>query len=308
MNCGVSMDKETLKGKKVAVLMGGVSSEREISLKSGDAILKSLQGSGYNAVGIDVDNAISEKLRTEAIEMAYIALHGRYGEDGAIQGLLEIMGIPYTGSGVLASALAMDKCISKFVLESRKLPTPRYTVCFAGSTFAFPYPFIVKPAHEGSTIGISVVNDESEVHKALTEAFRYDKKVLVEEYLPGREITVGIVNGEPLPIVEVKPSSGFYDFTAKYTKGMTEYLVPADLPIQLSFRASEIALEAWTAFEMAGCVRIDMIIHDDVPYVIDINTSPGMTETSLVPKAWASLGRTFDQLVERVLSEATLKA
>ena len=134
------MDKETLKGKKVAVLMGGVSSEREISLKSGDAILKSLQGSGYNAVGIDVDNAISEKLRTEAIEMAYIALHGRYGEDGAIQGLLEIMGIPYTGSGVLASALAMDKCISKFVLESRKLPTPRYTVCLPARPSLFPTP------------------------------------------------------------------------------------------------------------------------------------------------------------------------
>lgn len=308
MSCGVSMDRERLKQKKVAVLMGGVSSERDISLKSGDAVLTSLQRSGYNAIGIDVDSTIAETLRAEAIEVAYVALHGRYGEDGAIQGLLEILGIPYTGPGVLASALAMDKYISKFVLDSRKLPTPRYTVCFAGSTFSFPYPFIVKPAHEGSTIGITIVKNESEVHKALTDAFRYDKKVLVEEYLSGREITVGIVNGEPLPIVEVKPSSGFYDFTAKYTKGMTEYLVPADLPVQTTFRASEIALEVWSAFEMAGCVRIDMIIHDDIPYVIDVNTSPGMTETSLVPKAWACLGRTFDQLVETILSEATLKA
>lgn len=307
MNCGVSMDRERLKQKRVAVLMGGTSSEREISLKSGNAVLKSLQQSGYNAIGIDANNGIAGTLRTGAIEIAYIALHGRYGEDGTIQGLLEILGIPYTGSGVLASALAMDKCISKFVLDNLEIPTPRYTVCFAGQTFSFPYPFIVKPAHEGSTIGINIVKNEAEVHKALTDAFRYDKKVLVEEYLPGREITVGIVNGEALPIVEVKPSSGFYDYTAKYTKGMTEYLVPADLPPEVALRASEIALEVWSAFEMAGCARIDMIIHDDVPYVIDINTSPGMTETSLVPKAWACLGRTFDQLVETILTEATLK-
>jgi D-alanine-D-alanine ligase len=302
------MDKERLKQKRVAVLMGGTSSEREISLKSGDAVLRSLQQSGYNAIGIDADNGIAQSLRAEGIEVAYIALHGRYGEDGAIQGLLEILGIPYTGSGVLASALAMDKCISKLVLDNLKLPTPRYTVCLAGSTFSFPYPFIVKPAHEGSTIGINIVKNEAEVHKALTDAFRYDRKVLVEQFLSGREITVGIVNGEPLPIVEVKPSSGFYDYTAKYTKGMTEYLVPADLPPEVAFRASEIALEVWSAFEMAGCARIDMIVHEDVPHVIDINTSPGMTETSLVPKAWAYLDRTFDQLVERILTEATLKA
>jgi D-alanine-D-alanine ligase len=302
------MDKERLKQKRVAVLMGGTSSEREISLKSGDAVLRSLQQSGYNAIGIDADKGVAQSLRADGIEVAYIALHGRYGEDGAIQGLLEILGIPYTGSGVLASALAMDKCISKLVLDNLKLPTPRYTVCLAGSTFSFPYPFIVKPAHEGSTIGITIVKNEAEVHKALTDAFRYDRKVLVEQFLSGREITVGIVNGELLPIVEVKPSSGFYDYTAKYTKGMTEYLVPADLPPEVAFRASEIALEVWSAFEMAGCARIDMIVHDDLPHVIDINTSPGMTETSLVPKAWACLGRTFDQLVETILTEATLKA
>lgn len=307
MNCGVSMDSEMLKRKRVAVLMGGTSSEREISLKSGEAVLKSLRESGYNAIGIDVDNAIAETLRTEAVDVAYIALHGRYGEDGTIQGLLEVLGIPYTGSGVLASALAMDKCISKFVLDNLEIPTPRYTVCFAGMTFSFPYPFVVKPAHEGSTIGINIVKNEAQVHKALTDAFRYDKKILIEEYLPGREITVGIVNGEALPIVEVRPSSGFYDYTAKYTKGMTEYLAPADLQPEIALLSSEIALRVWSAFEMAGCARVDMIVHNDVPYVIDINTSPGMTETSLTPKAWACLGRTFDQLIETILMEATLK-
>lgn len=307
MNCGVSMDKERLRRKRVAVLMGGTSSEREISLKSGTAVLKSLQQNGYNVIGIDANNGVAQTLRAEGIEVAYIALHGRYGEDGTIQGLLEILGIPYTGSGVLASALAMDKCTSKLVLDDMDLPTPRYTVCLAGSMVSFPYPYIVKPAHEGSTIGITIVKNEADLHKALTDAFRYDKKVLVEEYLPGREITVGIVNGEALPIVEVKPSSGFYDFAAKYTKGMTEYLVPADLPPEVAFRASEIAFKVWNVFELAGCARIDMIVHNDVPYVIDINTSPGMTETSLVPKAWAYLGRTFGQLVETILTEATLK-
>lgn len=287
--------------------MGGTSSEREISLKSGDAVLKGLRQSGYKAVGIDADKGIAQTLRAEVIDVAYIALHGRYGEDGTIQGLLEILGIPYTGSGVLASALAMDKCMSKLLLDNLGLPTPPYTVCHAGSTFSFPYPFIVKPAHEGSTIGISIVKNEADVHKALTDAFRYDKKVLIEQYLSGREITVGIVNGEALPIVEVKPSSGFYDYTAKYTKGMTEYLVPADLAPEIAFRATEVALKVWSAFELAGCARIDMIVHDDVPHVIDINTSPGMTETSLVPKAWAYLGRTFDHLVEAILTEATLK-
>lgn len=301
------MDKEKLKEKKIAVLMGGTSSEREISLRSGDAVLKGLRQRGYNAVGIDTDNGIGQTLRAEEIEVAFIALHGRYGEDGTIQGLLEILGIPYTGSGVLASALAMDKCTSKFLLDNLGLPTPRYTVCHAGSMFSFPYPFIVKPAHEGSTIGINIVKNETEVHKALTDAFRYDKKVLVEEYLLGREITVGIVNGEALPLVEVNPSSGFYDYTAKYTKGMTQYLVPADLQPEVALRASEVALQVWSTFELAGCARIDMIVHDDVPYIIDINTSPGMTETSLVPKAWEYLGRTFDQLVETILAEATLK-
>jgi D-alanine-D-alanine ligase len=307
LSCGVSMDKERLRQKKVAVLMGGTSSERDISLKSGDAVLRSLQQNGYNAIGIDADNGVAQMLRAEAVEVAYVALHGRYGEDGTIQGLLEILGIPYTGSGVLASALTMDKCTSKLLLDNLNVPTPRYTVCLAGSTFSFPYPFIVKPAHEGSTIGITIVKNEGEVHKALTDAFRYDKKVLIEEYLPGREITVGIVNGETLPIVEVKPSSGFYDYAAKYTKGMTEYSVPADLPPEVAFRASEIALEVWSAFELAGCARIDMILNDDAPNVIDINTSPGMTETSLVPKAWEYQGRTFGQLVEAILTEASLK-
>jgi len=165
----------------------------------------------------------------------------------------------------------------------------------------------VKPANEGSTIGISIVKKQKEVMAAIKKARMFDKKVMIEKYIEGDEITVGIVNGEALPVVQVKPSSGFYDFEAKYTKGMTEYIVPAKIDKTIAKKAGDIAMEVYKAFELAGCVRIDMLVDDDLPKVIDINTSPGMTETSLVPKAWESLGRTFDELVEAILMEASLK-
>jgi D-alanine-D-alanine ligase len=249
------------------------------------------------------------ELRAERIDVAFVALHGRWGEDGTVQGLLEMMAIPYTGAGVLGSALAMDKCLGKVLLVSQDIPTPAYKICRSEEETDFPLPFVVKPAREGSTVGISIVRREDEVEAAAKTAFRYDRKVLIEAYVPGREITVGVVNGTPLPIVEVRPKSGFYDFEAKYTKGMTEYLVPADLPPSVAERARDEALAVWSLFELSGCARVDMIIDDGgLPLVIDINTSPGMTETSLVPKAWAQLGRTFDQLVEEIARGADLKA
>ena len=302
------MDKQELKEKKIGVLMGGLSSESEISLRSGNAILQSLIRSGYRAVAIDMDRGIVERLQREAIEIGFIALHGRWGEDGTIQGLLEILGIPYTGSGVLGSALAMDKAVMKLVLESLDVPTPEYVVCKSLEEVRLPLPFVVKPAREGSTIGISIVKEEKEKQKALADAFRFDSKLVVEKYIEGREITVGIVNGATLPVVEVRPVSGFYDFTAKYTKGMTEYLVPAALDRQIEERAFDQALRIWNHCELAGCVRIDMLLDRDVPSVIDVNTSPGMTESSLVPKAWAHLNRSFDELIEEILLKAGLKA
>lgn len=301
------MDREVLKAQRVGVLMGGISSERDISFKSGKAVIQGLKRRGYNVTAIDVDPDLAIKLKRKHIGAAFIALHGRWGEDGSVQGLLEIMGIPYTGSGVLGSAMAMDKVVMKMMFESMGIPSPAYTQAEDGGTVHFPLPFIVKPANEGSTIGISIVKKQKEVMAAIKKARMFDKKVMIEKYIEGDEITVGIVNGEALPVVQVKPSSGFYDFEAKYTKGMTEYIVPAKIDKTIAKKAGDIAMEVYKAFELAGCVRIDMLVDDDLPKVIDINTSPGMTETSLVPKAWESLGRTFDELVEAILMEASLK-
>jgi D-alanine-D-alanine ligase len=306
LNFGGFMDKERLKIQRIGVLMGGNSSEREISLKSGKAVLQGLKRCGYKATAIDVGSDLAGKLKRQRVGAAFIALHGRWGEDGSVQGLLEIMGIPYTGSGVLGSAMAMDKVVMKMVFESMDIPTPAYTVV-EGGTVHFPLPFVVKPANEGSTIGISIVRKQKEVGPAVRNARKYDRKVMVERYIKGDEITVGIVNGEVLPVVQVRPASGFYDFDAKYTKGMTEYLVPARISKSVAKKAAAIALEVYRAFELSGCARIDMLADDDLPKVIDINTSPGMTETSLVPKAWGHLGRTFDELVETILTEASLK-
>jgi D-alanine-D-alanine ligase len=309
LNCGDSMNKRAdFRQKKIGVLMGGTSSEREISLKSGEAVLASLLRSGYHAQGIDVDGNVSAVLKQEHIEVAFVALHGRWGEDGTIQGLLEMMKIPYTGSGVLGSALSMDKCLGKLVLTSLSVPTPSYQECRSEEESGFPLPYVVKPAREGSTVGISIVRRPEEARPAIETALTYDTKILIERFVQGREITVGVVNGVALPIVEVRPKSGFYDYESKYTKGLTEYLVPANLPSSVEQRACNDALIIWRQFELSGCVRIDMIVEGDVPQVIDINTSPGMTETSLVPKAWSHLGRTFDQLVEEILTGARLKA
>ncbi|OPX98684.1 MAG: D-alanine--D-alanine ligase [Syntrophorhabdus sp. PtaB.Bin006] len=301
------MDRESLKGLRIGVLMGGNSSEREISLKSGAAVLQSLKRSGYKATGVDVGRDLAGRLKRQRIDVAFIALHGRWGEDGTAQGLLEIMDIPYTGSGVLGSSMAMDKAIMKVVFDSVGIPTPAYAVAEEGKDVTLPLPFVVKPANEGSTIGISIVRRKEEIAPALADARKYDKKVIVESYVEGDEITVAIVNGETLPVVQVKPSKGFYDFEAKYTKGMTEYIVPAGVTKTVAKKASDIALKVYQAFDLSGCARIDMLVRRGVPLVIDINTSPGMTETSLVPKAWAYLGRTFDDLVETILTGASLK-
>lgn len=301
------MDKASLMDRKIGVLMGGDSSEREISLQSGKAVMKGLKSLGYSVSAIDVRSDLAAKLKRQGIGAAFIALHGRGGEDGTVQGLLEIMKIPYTGSGVLGSAMAMDKAIMKMVLQSMGIPTPVYTIVKDDNKVSFPLPFVVKPANEGSTIGISLVKKQKDIEPALKSAGRYDRKVLLERYIEGDEITVAVVNGDVLPIVQVKPSSGFYDFASKYTKGMTEYIVPAKISKSVARKALAMALEVYRVFELSGCARIDMIIDDNLPQVIDINTSPGMTETSLVPKAWGHLGRTFDGLVETILLEASLK-
>jgi D-alanine-D-alanine ligase len=301
------MDKRTLKTKKIGVLLGGRSSERDISLKSGNAVLNGLKRGGYKAISVDASKNLIDTLKKEKIQVAFIALHGRWGEDGTVQGLLEMMGIPYTGSGVLGSSMAMDKALMKLIFASTGIPTPKYAIIHNGKGASFPVPCVVKPASEGSSVGISIVKTKRKAPAALKEALKYDSKIIIEEFVKGQEITVAVINGKTLPVIEVRPKSGFYDFKAKYTKGKTEYIVPARIDSAMAKKASDIALTVYTTFNLSGSARIDMLIKDKTPLVIDINTSPGMTETSLVPKAWAYTGRTFDELVEEILLEATLK-
>ncbi len=296
-------------------MMGGLSREREISLKTGKAVLKALTEKGYTVTGIDVGDDVAEKLLKEKIECAFLALHGRFGEDGTIQGMLELMRIPYTGSGVLASALAMHKVMSKKFFLCEKIPTPRYEVFQREEIkkelpkrISLPLPVVVKPAREGSTIGVSIVREDEELGPALTKAGDHDEEILVEEFMKGREITVGILKNIPLPIIEIAPKSGFYDYHAKYTKGETQYILPARIPRERYLYAQEMSLKAFQKLGCTGVGRVDLMTDENEnPFVIDVNTMPGMTETSLLPMAARYAGIPFEDLVERILLGASLK-
>lgn len=295
----------------VAVLMGGDSSEREISLKSGEAVLAALRSRGYSVFAVDIRDDF-EKLIRGGYGSAFIALHGGCGEDGSVQGMLEVMGIPYTGSGVLASAATMDKAFAKGVLLSHGIKTPDFQVLTAppgiegGGVPEIEFPAIVKPSSEGSTIGVKRVEGKGDVAQAVEEAFRYGDKVLVERFIEGREVTVGVLDGDTLPIVEVSPKKGFYDFEAKYTKGMTDYIVPARIEDGMAARVSKTAEEVYKLFGCRGATRVDFIIGGDGPHVLEINTVPGMTRTSLLPMAAREAGLSFGDLVDRMLKGAAL--
>jgi D-alanine-D-alanine ligase len=309
------MKDQSLKKKRVTVMMGGLSREREISLKTGKAILKALTEKGYPVTPVDVGDDIAEKLVKEKIECAFLALHGRFGEDGTIQGMLELMRIPYTGSGVLASALAMHKIMSKKFFLYEKIPTPRFEV-FQREEMkkdhpkktSLPLPVVVKPAREGSTIGVSIVRKDEELGPALKKAGEYDEEILVEEFMKGKEITVGILENIPLPVIEIVPKSGFYDYYSKYTKGETQYILPARIPREKYLYAQEISLRAFQQLGCSGVARVDLMTDENEnPFVIDVNTMPGMTEASLLPKAANYAGIPFEDLVERILLGASLK-
>ena len=295
--------------------MGGLSREREISLKTGKAIAKALAEKTYDVHSIDVGYDIDKILREQKIDCAFLALHGRFGEDGTIQGMLELMQIPYTGSGVLASALAIHKIMAKKLFLSEKIPTPVFQVLSRSEverelcqSVSLPLPLVVKPAGEGSTLGVSVVREEADLVPAFRKAAKYDDQILVEAFMKGKEITVGILEGLPLPIIEIIPKGGFYDYHAKYTKGETQYVIPAQIPREKYLQAQEVSLRAYQALGCSGCVRVDLMIDEEGnPTVIDVNTMPGMTETSLVPKAAHYAGIVFADLVERILLGASLK-
>ncbi len=303
--------------KRIAVLLGGMSSEREISLKTGAAILKALKARGYDATGIDADRSLAESLKAHRAEVAFIALHGAYGEDGTVQGLLELLGIPYTGSGVLASAVSINKTATKKMLCHHGLPTPAFQVVAPadGSVEAalrelsMEPPFVVKPPEEGSTIGISIVKDHGQIREALELGLRYDRELLIEQFIQGRELTAAVLDGEALPLVEILPKGGFYDFAAKYlSQGETRYVVAPEIGDGLTSRIQKLAADTYRALGCSGAARVDFLLPPGGgPTILEINTIPGMTETSLLPKAAGHAGMSFEELVERILWSARLQ-
>lgn len=302
-----------MKTKKIGVLMGGLSAEREVSLKSGAAVHRALLARGYSAVAIDVGRDLAARLTDENIEVAFVCLHGRYGEDGAVQGLLELAGIPYTGSGVLASALAMDKVFAKKIFAASGLTITPYVVLKKGdtldaSTLPFALPVVVKPSREGSSVGVSIVKTAADFPAALENAFRYDSEILVEKYVKGREIQVGILNEKGIGAIEIVPKNEFYDFEAKYTHGMATHIMPAELPTDQYAALLKSGETAHSALGCSGYSRVDFIVTEaKEAYLLEVNTLPGMTALSLLPEIALYTGLGFDDLVERILNSASLK-
>ncbi len=300
--------KSSFKNKLIGVLMGGVSSERDISLKTGRSVLKALKESGYNAIGIDAQKDLCAKIKRRGVEAAFIALHGRLGEDGSVQGALELMGVPYTGSGVLASAMAMDKITAKKIFGCHGIPTPGFAQAKENKgPSGMTLPLIVKPASGGSTLGGTVVRKRAGLKGAVSKAKRFSSRVLIEEFIEGRELTVAVMDAEVFPIVEIIPKNGFYDFKAKYTQGMTEFHAPAALKKSVEKKVRKAALGAYTALGCFGAARVDIVLDaDERPFVLEVNTVPGLTETSLFPMAAAAAGLDYRELVVRMLRGAAL--
>jgi D-alanine-D-alanine ligase len=305
---------------RIGVLMGGRSSEREISLRTGRAVHRALVRRGYRAVAIDVNRSLPQQLQAKKIELVFLALHGPGGEDGSIQGFLETIGMPYTGSGVRASAIAMHKGTAKTLLAAQGIPVPAGTVIRAGlpgpavlPPAGLRWPVTVKPAAEGSTIGISIVRRPSEWRAALALAHRYDREAVVEAYIPGHEVTVSVLRDGrgllALPTIEIVAPGGFYDYAAKYTKGRSRYLCPAPLPDRVNRRVTDLAIRAYEVLGCDGAARVDFrVTPRGRPYVLEVNTIPGMTETSLLPMAAAKAGMDYDTLTERILLSALRRA
>lgn len=305
---------EELQKMRIGVLLGGRGSEREVSLKSGEAIATALETKGLKVVRIDVGTDIAKRLDQEGIEVAFLALHGRYGEDGCIQGLLESVDIPYTGSGVASSALAMDKVLSKTLFAAAGLPLAEWQVLPPDvspepENFPFGLPLVVKPSREGSSVGVHLVFEADELDAAVEDARKHCGQVLVERFVPGREINVGVLDGKALGAIEIIPASGFYDYEAKYLSDTTRYEYPADIAPELYREACELAVKAHHALSCEGATRADFILGDDGRFVLlEVNTLPGMTATSLLPKIAAGVGIDFPELCLRILSGASLKA
>lgn len=297
---------------KVGVIMGGVSSERKISLRTGQEMINHLDHSRYEVIPIEVDQPpdLIGRVQQSGIDLALLALHGQYGEDGTVQGALATLGIPYTGSGVLASSLCMNKMLSKTLLKSVGVHTPA-GFCWKGMRDYDPkavdqlgYPVIVKPNTGGSSIGIQLVHNEKELYPAVQEACSWDGEILIEPYIKGDEITCSIVDGEVLPIIGIRSAhSEWFDYRAKYEDGGAEERV-IELPPLIRQRVCEAALASYRQLQCSVYARVDMILSQDIPYVLEVNTLPGMTRHSLLPKSAAAAGLSFTQLLDRIIASS----
>ena len=301
--------------KKIVVIMGGTSTEASVSRHTCTAILNALKSKGYNAVGMELKpQNFAEQIKASHCDIVFNALHGKFGEDVVLQGTLDMLGIPYTGSGVLAAAVTMDKAASKRVFLGAWISTPRSKTYhrFAMEQALqeiqqeFSLPFVVKAASQGSSIGVVIVEEPAALKEALAEAFQYDDEVLVEEFIQGKELTVAVWGDaekqEAFPIIEITTTSGRYDYESKYTKGASTHIIPARVSAELTKKIQQLAMDTFAACDCRGVARVDLMLSEDgVPYVIEVNSVPGMTELSLVPDAGRAMGIEFPELCERIL-------
>mgnify|MGYP005631723709 FL=1 len=287
--------------------MGGLSPEREISIITGNSVLEAINRKGLNALPIDVDHNIGETLKSSQIDLAFLALHGTFGEDGCIQGLLEYFKIPYTGAGVIGSALAYDKLKSKEILKFHGIPTANYEVFYKNQKVyrKLNLPVVVKPTNQGSSLGVTIVTEEKDWDLALKTAFAYSHEVIAEEFINGKLLAIGMNGIKPMPIVQIRPKSGFYDYEAKYTSGKTEYICPAVIGEDEEDSCRKIATQVYQLLRGRGFPRVDVILDSHgVPQVLEMNTIPGMTPNSLLPMAAQKMGLEFDDLVVEILKTA----
>ena len=303
-----------MKIEKVAVIMGGPSTEREVSFNTGNAIVAALKEKGYEVVGIDLEPArIVEQLREVKADVVFNAIHGIYGEDGMLQGVLEMLGIPYTGSGLTASAVTMDKAMSKRIFVAEGIPTAKFTIYHKSEPVGleqkilanYSLPVVLKSISQGSSIGVEIVEKQADLPQAIKNTFKYSDSIIVEEFIEGKELTAAVWGDEEptaFPVIEIAPHSGKYDYQSKYTKGATNYIVPAPIDEQTTALIQEIAVKVFKIVGCRGVARVDLMLDaQNRPYVLEVNTIPGMTATSLVPKAAAAAGISFADLCERLL-------
>jgi len=304
-------DRKFFLKKKIGVLYGGWSSEREISLRSGECVIASLKRQGFKVKGIDVDKNFVRRLK--GIDVVFNALHGRPGEDGTVQGILEFLGIPYTGSGIIGSAIGMDKIISKYIFTANGIPTPDFyyeeDIDIDEIIVKLNVPVVIKPRAEGSSVGVTIVETKRELKKILKKTLRKFKDLFFERYIQGMIATCGIIQQVPLPILEIAPKRRrFYDYKSKYTQGMTEYIIPAGIPEKQYKRLQDFALAAHKTIGAYGFSRVDFVLdHDHNPYVLEVNTIPGLLSESNLPLEARAIGLTYDELIFEILKTSLVR-